>query len=218
MKKFRIPFLAMLFALGFSACGSSAGDRGVEPNDGATIGTAESDDTLAAGTAESGDTLAAGGTEPDGAATVGNLIHGNTASSEIPGSPADDGEGGTNSGEHSHSLSEGNNIVDHETAGYCGNTVTTVSFRGSDLCGEPWEVSFWGSDSVALTDLLLYLDYSEGTCRCMPEYTVDTEFGTGYGINLTEGYARHDGGQVSLTEEQIGQIQEILDRQAGKSE
>lgn len=105
------------------------------------------------------------------------------------------------------------NTVEHEKAGYCGNTVTTIT-RKTWLGGEPWEVSFWGDDSVVLTDLLLYLDYSDGICRCQPEYNIDTEFGTGYGINLTEGYVRHDGGQTSLTAEQIETIQGILDRQA----
>ena len=76
--------------------------------------------------------------------------------------------------------------------------------------------SFWGDDSVALTDLLLYLDYSGDVCRCMPEYRVDTEFGTGYGINLTEGYARCGDGQASLTAEQAEQIQAILDRQTAQ--
>lgn len=82
------------------------------------------------------------------------------------------------------------------------------------LGGEPWEVSFWGDDSVVLTDFLLYLDYSDRICRCQSEYNINTEFGTGYGINLTEGYIRHDGGQTSLTAEQIETIQGILDRQA----
>lgn len=114
---------------------------------------------------------------------------------------------------HDHTLSTEDNIVEHEKAGYCDNTVTKIS-RESQMGGESWEVSFDGSDSVVLTDLLLYLDYSDGICRCQPEYNVDTEFGTGYGINLTEGYVRHDGGQVSLTAEQIETIQGIFDRQA----
>ncbi len=108
--------------------------------------------------------------------------------------------------EHRHALSEEDHTLEHEPAGYCGNTVTTVS------C-EAWEASFWGGDSIALTDVLLYVDYSGDVCKCLPEYNVDTEFGTGYGINLTEGYARHDGGQVSLTAEQVEKIQGILDRQ-----
>lgn len=114
--------------------------------------------------------------------------------------------------EHVHVLSEEDNIVEHDPAYYCGNTVTTVS-RETGPGAESWETSFWGSDSVELTDLLLHLDYSGPVCKCLPEYKVDTEFGTGYGVNLTEGYVRHDGGQVSLTAEQVEEIQAILDRQ-----
>lgn len=205
MKRLRIPFFILIFALGLSTCGNSAGDGVAERNGRPIAGEAEPGGRPIAGEAEPGGISTAGETEPDGVSTAGTPDHGLAAS-------ADGAEGEAYSDEHSHLLSEGNNIVEHEATGYCGNTVTTVS-REAWAGGEPWEVSFWGSDSVALTDLLLYLDYSGDTCRCQPEYAVDTEFGAGYGINLTEGYVRHDGGQVSLTAEQIGQIQEILDRQ-----
>lgn len=114
--------------------------------------------------------------------------------------------------DHSHQPAEADNIVPHEDVGYCGNTVTTV--RRNDWLGDtPWEVSFWGEDSVALTDLLTHLDYSGDVCRCLPEYYVDTEFSEeSYGINLSSGYARHGGAQVELTQEQIQLIQDILDR------
>lgn len=111
--------------------------------------------------------------------------------------------------EHSHHLSEGDNVVEHDFAGYCGNTITTISCNM--LNSGPWERSFWGSESVEITDLLRYLDYSGDVCRCAPEYTVNTEFGTGYGINLTNGYARYEGGQCDLTEEQVEQLQKIID-------
>ena len=66
--------------------------------------------------------------------------------------------------------------------------------------------------SVTLTDILVNLDYDPmHVCRCRPEYTVDTEFGTGYGINLTAGYARCDKGQADLTQEQIDTIAEIIE-------
>ena len=114
--------------------------------------------------------------------------------------------------EHNHKLSSGNNVVEHEVFGYCGNTITTITYKyfgkGDD---KSWTKSFMGGNSVALTDLLRHLDYKEGICRCLPEYTVDTEFGTGYGINLTEGYARYNGCQVSLTAEQIKEITAIME-------
>ena len=103
-------------------------------------------------------------------------------------------------------------VITNGLGGYCGNTITTVRCGGG-LEGEEWVKSFWGSPSVELTDLLLYLDYSGDICRCLPEYVVETEFSdTAYGVNLTAGYVRHDGGQVSLTEEQVSLIESIIDQ------
>lgn len=152
----------------------------------------------------------AGGGGPGGTPVEKNPDHVDITAPGAPAALSD--ETGAEEADHTHALSEEDRTVDHEPALYCGNTVTTVS-RETHLDGEDWEASFWGEDSVALTDLLLYLDYSGPVCRCLPEYNVDTEFGTGYGVNLTEGYVRHDGGQVSLTAEQAGEIRAILDRQ-----
>ena len=106
-----------------------------------------------------------------------------------------------------HEFAVESNILPHESVGYCGNTITTVRCGGG-LEGEEWVKSFWGSPSVELTDLLLYLDYSGDICRCLPEYVVETEFSdTAYGVNLTAGY-----GQVSLTEEQVSLIESIIDQ------
>lgn len=115
-----------------------------------------------------------------------------------------------------HAPNEGDNVIPHEPNYYCGNTITTVRYTGG-VGGpaegtEEWEHSFWGSPSVELSDLLLFLDYSGDICRCLPEYEVVTEFSdTPYGVNLTDAYARHDGKQVSLTEEQVSLIQGIVD-------
>lgn len=130
--------------------------------------------------------------------------------SDASTSAADDTNEDSEQNTHIHQLSNEDNIVEHEAAGYCGNTVTTVSchLNSREVI---WEKSFWGSHSVALTDLLLYLDYSGDVCRCLPEYTVDTEFGEDYGINLTSGYVRHDGKQADLTAEQVEEIQTIID-------
>lgn len=108
--------------------------------------------------------------------------------------------------DHTHDAAAADNILPHEPLGYCGNTLTAVQT-------DDWEASFWGDDSVALTDLLCWLDYSGEICRCPTEYTVTTELSeTRYYVNLTEGFARHDGGQVTLTAEQIETIRAILDR------
>ncbi|MBO5867604.1 MAG: hypothetical protein J6Q54_01690, partial [Oscillospiraceae bacterium] len=88
--------------------------------------------------------------------------------------------------------------------GYCGNTQTVLQIGNR-------RYEFMYGQSVTLTDILLNLDYDPmKVCRCKPEYTVDTEFETGYGINLTQGYARSKKGQADLTREQIEQIREII--------
>ena len=97
--------------------------------------------------------------------------------------------------------------VDNPVTGYCGNTVTTIIL-------EEKEHTFLGSDSVNLADILINLKYDPmKVCRCIPEFTVKTEFGEPYGVNLTLGYARCEEGQANLTVEQIKLIQEILDNQ-----
>jgi len=112
---------------------------------------------------------------------------------------------------HTHEAYEGDNILPHEAMGYCGNTMTEVSYSYLDKSDDiHWTKSFWGSKSVRLTDLLLNLDYCEDMCKCLPEYTVNTEFGEDYGVSLTEGYARHGDKQVSLTDVQLEMVTEIL--------
>lgn len=118
-------------------------------------------------------------------------------------------EAGCDFGRHTHAPADPPQTVDDPISGYCGNTVTTVTVDGQ-------EYSFWGSDSVTLTDILENLAYDPGqVCRCMTEYTVDTEFGSGYGVNLTESFVRCEAGQAALTAEQTGTIREILSRSCG---
>ncbi len=95
--------------------------------------------------------------------------------------------------------------VENPVTGYCGNTATEVTLDGETY-------SFWGEDSVALTDIVINLAYTEEVCRCLPEFTVDTEFGDGYGVNLTESYVRCREGQAQLTAEQAEAIRGILER------
>lgn len=96
--------------------------------------------------------------------------------------------------------------VEDPVTGYCGNTVTEVTLDGETY-------SFWGDDSVTLTDIVINLAYDpEAVCRCLPEFTVDTEFGDGYGVNLTGSYVRCEAGQASLTAEQTEIIRGIMER------
>ena len=105
-----------------------------------------------------------------------------------------------------HTPAEEPQTVGDPVSGYCGNTVTEVTLDGETY-------SFWGDDSVALTDIVINLAYDpDRICRCPPEFTVDTEFGDGYGVNLTSHYVRCEEGQAPLTAEQAETIQGILDR------
>ena len=71
-----------------------------------------------------------------------------------------------------------------------------------------------GSDSVNLTDILINLKYDPNNiCRCMAEFSVETEFGMSYGVNLSQGYVRCEESQTELTLDQIETIQKILDNQ-----
>ena len=107
---------------------------------------------------------------------------------------------------HSHAPAEEPLTVENPVTGYCGNTITEVLLNGETY-------SFWGGDSVTLTDILINLSYdADQICRCLPEFTVNTEFGSGYGVNLSSSYVRSDAGQAALTAEQVEQIQEILER------
>lgn len=109
--------------------------------------------------------------------------------------------------DHDHSLAEEPQTVDDPAIGYCGNTITTVHLDGNAY-------SFYGSDSVNLTDILINLKYDPNKiCRCMPEFSVDTEFGTSYGVNLSQSYARCEEGQADLTSDQVDLIQEVLNNQ-----
>lgn len=109
--------------------------------------------------------------------------------------------------DHGHEAAEKAQTVEDPYSGYCGNTMTTISMDGK-------EYTFEGSDSVYLTDLLLNLAYDpDKLCDCMSEFTVKTEFGGPYGVNLSQGYARYDGAQAYLTKEQIEVIRNILSNQ-----
>lgn len=107
---------------------------------------------------------------------------------------------------HTHQVTEETQIVSDPVTGYCGNTITTIYFEDDK------SYEFWGGESVTVTDILINLDYDKNKlCKCLPEYTVDTEFGTGYGINLSAGYVRCDKGQADLTAEQIDKLKDIVE-------
>lgn len=105
--------------------------------------------------------------------------------------------------DHSHRYAEETDTAG-STAASCGNMVTTVRFDGK-------EYSFGGADSVTVTNILSKLPYDPAeVCRCMAEFTVDTELLVGIEVNLTQGFARCELGQAALTQEQTAVLREIV--------
>lgn len=126
----------------------------------------------------------------------------------LPTAPAEHSTGASGGSalciDHTHSPAEA-----HETGrnavGWCGNMTATVY-------QDEMSYTLSGSYAVTLTDILYHLDYTpENLCRCMAEFAVDTEMGTGYEINLAQYFVRFNGGQAPLTQEQADQIHQILD-------
>lgn len=108
--------------------------------------------------------------------------------------------------DHTHQSAAEEQTVSDPVTGYCGNTITKIYFD------EDKSYEFWGGESVTVTDILINLSYDKNKlCKCLPEYTVDTELGTGYGINLSAGYARCDKGQADLTAEQVDKLKDIVE-------
>lgn len=109
-------------------------------------------------------------------------------------------------GGHSHDPAGEPETTGGTEDGYCGNISVTVTLDGSAY-------TLSGSDAVTLTAILENLDYtSDDICSCSAEFTVETEIGTEYEVNLTGYFARCDAGQAVLTQKQADAIREIVQR------
>lgn len=109
-------------------------------------------------------------------------------------------------GGHTHAPADEPETTGGTEDGYCGNTSATVTLDGSAY-------TLSGSNAVTLTAILENLDYtSDDICSCSAEFTVETEVGTEYEINLTEYFVRCDVGQAALTQKQADAIREIVER------
>lgn len=107
---------------------------------------------------------------------------------------------------HTHVFAAEEQTENELVGGYCGNTKTTIHFPNGKKC------TFMYEKSVELTDLLFRAAYDkDSVCLCTYEYIIDTDLGTGYYVNLTEGFVRNEEGQVSLTQGQIEKIKSIID-------
>ena len=119
--------------------------------------------------------------------------------------------------EHSHGPAAEEQTAQNGPDGYCGNTQTTIYFEDIKS-GATTSYNFMGSESVAVTDILVNLEYDKKKmCRCMPEYKVQTEFGS-YGIHITESYARCSDGQAELTTAQSQTLYKIIEWARNKAQ
>lgn len=107
---------------------------------------------------------------------------------------------------HAHAPAAAPEMAEDTTNGFCGNTSAVLYVDGQAH-------TLGGSPAIALTKILINLDYDpEKLCRCPAEYTADTETETGYELNLTQSFARHGGGQASLTQEQVDTLRQIVEQ------
>ncbi len=105
---------------------------------------------------------------------------------------------------HRHLFAE-DSKAESGTIGGCGNTQAEIT-----LDGQSYTIA--GGDAIALSRLLENLPYDpNGICRCMAEFTVDTELLEGIEVSLGNAFARCDQGQASLTQQQVQTIQGILE-------
>ena len=105
--------------------------------------------------------------------------------------------------DHNHSFADGSASRD-ENAAYCGMTQITIHIDGTSH-------TLTGEQAIQVVKILDHLPYdAELVCRCMGEFTVDTETISGIDVNLTEGFARCGEGQASLTQSQVETLSEIL--------
>ncbi len=115
--------------------------------------------------------------------------------------PAGDSANASAATGHDHTPAEPYERSDDQ--GWCGNMEASISWNGLNY-------ALSGTEAVLLTDILYSLPYSEeNLCRCMAEFTAQTEMGS-YEVNLIEYFARFEGKQAALTEDQAEQIREIL--------
>ena len=104
---------------------------------------------------------------------------------------------------HTHAVAEHPQTIENPLTRTSQTLEVTVSIAGEAH-------SFQGRHALTMTNILFNLAFDPAkVCDCEAEYTVDTQFGTGYQINLTHGFVRCEQGQADLTTEQIYRIREV---------
>ena len=105
---------------------------------------------------------------------------------------------------HVHTLETTDNTVSDKIHATCGNVRSIIHFdKDTFYC-------FMYEESITLHNMLTNLKYnSDYLCKCLSEYQIEIDT-KNYEVNLSEGYARSDEGQVQLTAEQVQTLREII--------
>lgn len=128
----------------------------------------------------------------------------------IPEVPAQESSGSKNGivegvgTDHSHRFAEAEEPDQEVPSGFDGNLTVTVVIEGESY-------SLTGADGLTMTEILTKLNYDpSAVCRCMAEFTVDTEPLSNIQVSLEQAFARCEKGQAALTEQQVTAIREII--------
>lgn len=123
----------------------------------------------------------------------------------MKGCPTAPASATSGSGTHTHSPAESAASREEPAPAYAGEITVTAHPGGQTYI-------LTGEEAAAVVRLLEELSYeSDATCRCMAEYTVDTETAEGYQISLTNSFVRFSGAQAALTREQTDRLRQLLE-------
>lgn len=106
-------------------------------------------------------------------------------------------------GEHRHGFAEEQEPAE-TSAGAFGEVTVFLGKETHILEGE---------DAARVAEILAGLEYDPvRLCRCMAEFTVETEHMPAVQINLQQAFARCETGQADLTEAQVMTLRAVLER------
>lgn len=111
--------------------------------------------------------------------------------------------------QHEHTAAQTPQTVADPVSGYCGNIETTI------ILGSDKKYTFMYEDSVALTDIVINLQYDKSTvCDCEASFRVIVEGEEStYEVNTEKYFVRCEKGLAQLTKEQAQRLDEVVKNQ-----
>ena len=111
--------------------------------------------------------------------------------------------------QHRHEPETGDNTGPSDSIGYTDDFAIEIIRSGS---GSEVKTTVSGQEAIDTAMLLGKLKYDSDVCKCIPEYTVTTDSGVVYGVDLDSSYARCGVCQVQLTSAQVDMLREIFSK------